>query len=125
MMLALNIFLYSQDRAESYPNIGLVTSMAFLLSPNEKYSAHLTSAAHQSIFKCMSAIFFVNLLRFCDCSRSSTSIVLRIGSICSHKLAYIQVLFDSQCIFSTSCCFDDWKTQFCKILQLPQPTWVL
>ena len=40
-----------------------------------------------------------DLLRFCDCSQSSTSVVLHIGSICSHELANIQFLFDY--IFST------------------------
>ena len=47
----------------------------------------------------MSAIFLVN---FYDCSRLSTSVVLCIGSICSHELAYIQLLFDNQYIFGTA-----------------------
>ena len=70
----------------------------------------------------MSDIFFENL---CDCSRSSTSIALRIGSICSHELANVQLLFNNQYIFGTPCYFDDWKTAFCKISQSPQPTWLL
>ena len=32
-------------------------------------------------------IFFENLSSFCDCSQSSTSVVIRRGSICSHELA--------------------------------------
>ena len=34
----------------------------------------------------VSAIFFEDLSRFCNCSQSSSSVVLRIGSICSHEL---------------------------------------
>ena len=83
------------------PSIGLVTSMDFSLccQPKPKYNAHLASASHWSsnVFFLMPtlAIFFHNLLRFCDYRQSSTSIALHIGFICSHEFGYIQLLFDN------------------------------
>ena len=44
---------------------------------------------------------------FCDCSQSSTSVVLHIGSIGSQELANVQLLFDNQYIFGTPRCF--WR----------------
>ena len=89
MMLALNKFL---DRAESYPNIGLVTNMVFSLCCQPKLRIQCSSSFSCTlIFKRMSVIFFVNLLKFFVCSRSSTSVALRIGSICIHEFAYIQL----------------------------------
>ena len=82
-------FLHSQDRAESYPNTGLVTS-TLLLAQTKNTVLIRSSFGCTPIFKRMSAIFFV---RVCDCSQSSTSVVLCVGSICSHELANVQILF--------------------------------
>ena len=94
MMLALkNVSTVRIKQNQHWP--GNKHGFLTLLSARTKNTVliYVALAVHQSssvfFFMPMSDIFLENLSSFCDNSRSSTSIVLRIGSICSHELANI------------------------------------